>query len=81
MRSTVLAITMLFLVTGSGWATQQYDASGMVLKVDQPHNAFVVSCQAISGFMEAMTMPFEVRAGKELSRFTRKNPDSKVGAS
>jgi len=66
MRSTVLAITTLFLVTGSGWATQQYDASGMVLKVDQAHNRFVVSCQAIPGFMDAMTMPFEVRTPNEL---------------
>ena len=66
MRSTALAITTLFLVTGSGWAAQQYDASGMVLKVDQAHHTFVVSCLAIPGLMDAMTMPFEVRSGKEL---------------
>jgi protein SCO1/2 len=66
MRSTALAITTLFLVTGSSWATQLYDASGMVLKVDQAHNTFVVSCQAIPGLMDAMTMPFDVRTPQEL---------------
>jgi protein SCO1/2 len=38
----------------------------MVLKVDQPHKTFVVSCDAIPGFMEAMTMPFNVRQPADL---------------
>jgi protein SCO1/2 len=38
----------------------------MVLKVDAAHKTLVVSCQSIPGFMEAMTMPFDVREPKEL---------------
>jgi protein SCO1/2 len=56
----------LFLLTSSAWAAQQYSASGMVLKIDQAHKTFVASCNAIPGFMDAMTMPFDVRTAKEL---------------
>ena len=66
MRSAVLAITTLVLVIGSSWASQEYSASGMVLKLDPSHKSFVVSCQAIPGLMNAMTMPFEVRSPKDL---------------
>ncbi len=66
MRSPVLLIAALVLVTGSSWASQEYSASGMVLKVDPQHKTFVVSCQAIPGYMAAMTMPFDVRAPKDL---------------
>ena len=41
-------------------------SAGMVLKVDQAHKTFTVSCQSIPGYMEAMIMPFEVREAKEL---------------
>lgn len=61
----LLMFTVLF-ITSSGWAAQQYSATGMVVKVDQPHKSFVVSCQSIPGFMEAMTMPFDVLDAKEL---------------
>src|ERR1700760_2010337 len=66
MRNAVLAAITLVLVTGASWATQEYSASGMVLKVDPSHKSFVVSCQAIPGFMNAMTMPFEVRTPNDL---------------
>jgi protein SCO1/2 len=66
MKNTVLLMAALALGTGSSWATQEYSASGMVLKVDVLHKTFVVSCHPIPGFMEAMTMPFDVRAPKEL---------------
>jgi protein SCO1 len=62
-RFVVLAVIVL---TGSGWAAQQYSATGMVLKVDQSHKTFIVSCQSIPGFMDAMVMPFDVRDSKEL---------------
>jgi protein SCO1 len=45
---------------------QQYLVTGMVLKVDRPHRTFVVSCESISGYMDAMIMPFEVHEAKEL---------------
>jgi protein SCO1 len=62
-RVLVLAI---ILICASSWAEQQYSASGMVVKVDAPHKSVVISCQSIPGYMEAMTMPFDVRQSKEL---------------
>lgn len=66
MKNTVLLLAALMLISGSSWATQEYSASGMVLKVDRLHKTFVVSCLPIPGFMQAMTMPFDVRAPEEL---------------
>lgn len=40
--------------------------TGMVLRVDRPRLRFTASIQEIPGFMTAMTMPFEVRQGKDL---------------
>jgi protein SCO1 len=60
-----IPIAILALAT-SAFAAEQHAATGMVLKIDAPHKSFVVSCQAIPGFMEAMTMPFDVRDAKEL---------------
>lgn len=39
----------------------QYPVRGMVLRVDPASRTFVVSHETIRGFMDAMTMPFEVR--------------------
>jgi protein SCO1 len=66
MKTALMVMVVLLLLTSPGWATQQYSASGMVLKVDPSRKTFVVSCQAIPGFMEAMTMPFDVRSPQEL---------------
>jgi protein SCO1/2 len=65
-RVRLLMAGALFLISSSAWAAQQYSASGMVLKVDQTRKTFVVSCKAIPGFMDAMTMPFDVRSPKDL---------------
>lgn len=62
-RLTLIAVLLIPMLS---WAGQQYTASGMVLRVDPTHKAFVVSCQSIPGFMDAMTMPFDVREAKEL---------------
>ena len=35
-------------------------------RVDPNHKTFIVSCQSIPGFMDAMTMPFDVREPREL---------------
>ena len=50
----------LVLTAGSAWAAQQYPVAGMVLNVDPTHKTFVVSCQSIPGYMDAMVMPFAV---------------------
>ena len=47
-------------------ADKEYVVKGMVLSVDAPAKAFVVSHERIAGLMEAMTMPFEVRQAGDL---------------
>jgi protein SCO1/2 len=60
-------IVLLALLSATAWGSDQtYAVEGMVLKVDVAHKTVIVSCQAISGYMEAMAMPFEVRDAKEL---------------
>ncbi len=70
MKRLVRFIAFLILCTAPGWAVQQFAATGLVLKVDQAHKTFLVSCQTIPGFMDAMTMPFEVRETKDLDGLT-----------
>ena len=67
-----LACSYVLLLPNAGvcWAEKQYPVTGMVLKVDQPHKTFVVSCQGIPGYMDAMVMPFEVRKVKDLDGLT-----------
>jgi protein SCO1 len=60
---------VFFVLSVSAFAAE-HAASGMVLKVDRPHKVFVVSCQSIPGFMDAMTMPFDVREAKDLEGLT-----------
>ena len=60
-----ILITILLLSIPC-WAKRQYSASGMVLKVDHEHKTLLVSCDSIPGFMDAMTMPFEVHEREEL---------------
>jgi protein SCO1/2 len=57
---------LLFLGTSSCWAHQQYPVTGMVLKADPSRKTFIVSCQSIPGYMDAMVMPFEVREARDL---------------
>jgi protein SCO1/2 len=48
-------------------APSRHAVTGLVLDVDAAHAAFVASIDRIPGFMEAMTMPFHVRDGRELT--------------
>jgi protein SCO1 len=66
MKSVVRFAAWLVLSASVSWAAQQFPVTGMVLKVDRPHMIFVVSCQSIPGYMDAMVMPFEVRQVKDL---------------
>jgi protein SCO1/2 len=66
MKRLVTLVPALLLVATFSWAERQYSVTGMVLKVDPSHKTFVVSCESIPGYMAAMTMPFDVRAAKEL---------------
>ncbi len=57
---------LLLLLAAQSATAQQYQVKGIVVSVDRPRNTFMVSHESISGFMPAMTMPFEVRQAKEL---------------
>ncbi len=61
-----LTLVTSLLLSAPLWATQQYSASGMVMKIDPAHKTMLLSCDSIPGFMEAMTMPFDVRNSREL---------------
>jgi protein SCO1/2 len=47
-------------------AAERYSVQGMVLRVDRSQKSFLISHDSIPGFMQAMTMPFDVRDVKEL---------------
>lgn len=64
-----LAAALLFVSVNS-WAARQFSVSGLVLRVDPSHKTFVVSCESIPGYMDAMVMPFEVRDAKDLDGVT-----------
>lgn len=49
-------------------ADSTYKVTGMVVQVDRTTKTMVVAHETIRGFMEAMTMPFEVRDARELDR-------------
>ena len=60
LRYVVSAVALLASLVSLS-ADTRYPARGMVLRVDPVARTLVVSHEAIPGFMEAMTMPFEVR--------------------
>ena len=63
----LLGFTVLWcLAVQSTALAQEYPVIGMVLKIDRPRNTFTASIEAIPGFMQAMTMPFEVRQRNDL---------------
>lgn len=65
-RKFLATVLIVMSVATLACAAQKYPATGLVLKVDPAHRSIVVSCNAIPGFMEAMTMPFSVADAKEL---------------
>jgi protein SCO1/2 len=52
------------------YSAQKYPATGLVLRVDPAHKSVVVSCNAVPGFMEAMTMRLTVADDKELNNLS-----------
>ena len=65
----LLLLTPLLAVSTFG--QQRYSATGLVLGVDKQHRIITVSCESIPGYMDAMTMPIEVRETRELDGLTR----------
>jgi protein SCO1/2 len=60
-------VLLLVAIADAAGAAERYSVSGMVLKVDAARRTFVASIEKIPGFMEAMTMPFDVKDVKELA--------------
>ena len=70
-RRTLLMVIALFVATAAwAWTTattkERHTMTGLVLKVDPAHKTMTVSCQEVPGYMDAMTMPFDVREAKML---------------
>ena len=61
MKGRIFFAIAVCLGAGQAWGTERYSVTGLILKIDRPHQTFVASCAAIPGYMEAMVMPFAVR--------------------
>jgi protein SCO1/2 len=63
LRSLLLVISMALACAA---APRRMPATGLVLDVDMPERTITISHNAVTGYMEAMTMPFHVRDAKML---------------
>ncbi len=59
-------MVVMLLAAVRGWAVEKHAMSGLVLAVNPSHRSMTVSCQSVPGYMDAMTMPFDVRDAKLL---------------
>ncbi len=66
MQRRILLISLLLLAAAPAWAAEKHGVTGMLLKVDPSNKTMIVSCEAIPGYMDAMTMPFSVHDAKAL---------------
>jgi len=62
----VAVLVSLFVAGALGAADREYAVKGMVISVDPAGKWFGVSHERIADFMDAMTMPFEVRRREDL---------------
>lgn len=60
------AAAIVMAGTIAGAAAKEYPVTGMVVAVDVAAKRFTVSHDRIPGFMDAMTMPFDVRQASDL---------------
>jgi protein SCO1 len=74
-KAALLAIALGACLGQQAATRQEHAAEGMVVEVDRKAMLVVISCEAITGYMDAMEMPFEVRDG---SRLTELHPGSTV---
>lgn len=67
-RGTRLLSISLLLCAATIYAraAERHALTGLVVKVDPAQRSLVISCEAVPGYMEAMTMPFTVREAKML---------------
>lgn len=68
LRERILAVLLLGLLAAAprAAAAAEYPVTGMIVSVNPASRTFVASIQAIPNYMQAMTMPFEVRQAADL---------------
>lgn len=66
LRRHLGVLSLLLFAAVRLWASRQYDATGVLLKVDRQHLTISVSCKEIPGFMDAMVMLLPVHDPKML---------------
>ncbi len=66
MKFGIALSVLLLIIAAPGVTGETHAISGLVLSVDAAHKSITVSCQSVPGYMDAMTMPFEVRDAKDL---------------
>jgi protein SCO1 len=64
MKRRTLLMALVLLTAARGFAAEKHAMSGLVLTVDAAHRSMTVSCDRAPGYMDAMTMPFDVREAK-----------------
>jgi protein SCO1/2 len=62
----VIVLLSMFVARSLDAVDREYAVKGMVISVDPAGKWFSVSHERIAGFMEGMTMPFEVRQREDL---------------
>lgn len=67
MKVAAILLSVALLAGSQVLALEEHSAKGLVLKVDVENRSFIVSCDTIPGFMEAMEMPFAVQDSKTLA--------------
>jgi protein SCO1/2 len=66
LNRTTTWMSFLVLAFAPLQAQTKHPASGLVLKVDQAKQLITVSCQEISGYMDAMVMTLQMRATRPI---------------
>ncbi|HEY1463747.1 MAG TPA: SCO family protein [Terriglobales bacterium] len=59
--------SLLLLIVLPLCAAEKHEMSGLVVEVDAAHKSMTVSCKSVPGYMDTMTMPFDVRDAKLLN--------------
>jgi protein SCO1/2 len=59
--------SLLLLIALPLYAVEKHEMSGLIVEVDTAHKSMTVSCKSVPGYMDAMTMPFDVRDAKLLN--------------
>lgn len=66
MKRGIGLMVLVLLKAALAPAAETHALSGLVLNVDAARKSMTVSCSAVPGYMDAMTMPFDVRDAKML---------------